>query len=295
MGACQENSTKCSGTGVQTCKNGQWTTAVVACGPHQTCSGAIGSAKCTCNSDPVCNLTGGVCANSSILATCGQDTDGCLYQASSVTCTNGVCAGSPGSSSCCVNKCILGSTLCLSSTTIQTCPQDSNGCTVKSTSNCATGLVCERFGIAECLDPAWAEWPIPNTQTDVTAGAPNLHSYTDNGNGTITDSVTQLMWQKTVPTATYTWAKAVEYCPTLSVGGHSDWRLPSLVELMSIVDFGLRSPPIDTTYFPSTPTELFWSSTPSTTASAAWGIVFAAGDSGSLDISLASGRVRCVR
>ena len=68
---------------------------------------------------------------------------------------------------------------------------------------------------------------MPNSQADVTAGAPNLESYTDNGDGTVTDNVTGLMWQQAVPTATYSWAGAVTYCSTLTLAGHSDWRLPS--------------------------------------------------------------------
>jgi hypothetical protein len=54
---------------------------------------------------------------------------------------------------------------------------------------------------------------MPNSQVDVTAGAPNLESYTDNGDGTVTDNVTGLMWQQAVPATTYTWANAVAYCP----------------------------------------------------------------------------------
>jgi hypothetical protein len=37
---------------------------------------------------------------------------------------------------------------------------------------------------------SWAEWPMPNSQADVTAGAPNPESYMDNGDGTVTDKVT---------------------------------------------------------------------------------------------------------
>jgi hypothetical protein len=291
--ACQANSTKCSNNGVQSCIDGQWGTAV-ACGPHQACSGPVGTAKCTCQSDPVCNVLGGACANASLLATCSQDADACLYQASSVTCANGACAGSPGSASCCTNKCTLGSTQCLSGTAIQACAQGSDGCTANTTANCSTGLVCERYGSAACLDPDWAEWPMPNTQADVTAGAPNLQSYTDRYDGTITDNVTQLMWQKAVSTGTYAWADAIAYCSTLAVAGHSDWRLPSRIELQSIVDFGVRSPAINSTYFPSTPSTLFWSSTPSLVASNAWGISFAGGDPNIDDTSI-SYPIRCVR
>ena len=42
---------------------------------------------------------------------------------------------------------------------------------------------------------------MPNDRVDVTAGAPNLESYTDNKDGTVTDNLTGLMWQQTVPTA----------------------------------------------------------------------------------------------
>ena len=109
-------------------------------------------------------------------------------------------------------------------------------------------------GVAATGD--WAGWPMPNDQADVTAGAPNLESYTDNGDGTVTDNVTGLMWQQTVPTGTYTWAQAVAYCPTLTLADHSDWRLPSRIELVSIVDLGVTSGPmINSTYFPSTPAD----------------------------------------
>jgi hypothetical protein len=211
--ACVGPSTKCAGNAVQTCTSGQWGTAV-ACGSNQTCSGPTGAVHCTCNTDPVCSAAGPTCANSSTLATCSQDGQGCFYQASSST--------------------------------------------------CSTGLVCERFPPAACLDPNWAEWPMPNSQADVAAGAPNLESYTDNGDLTVTDKVTGLMWQQVVDsTTTYTWAEAVAYCPTLRLANHGDWRLPSMIELLSIVkDIGQSNPSIDSTYFPSTPALSFWSSSP---------------------------------
>jgi hypothetical protein len=135
-----------------------------------------------------------------------------------------------------------------------------------------------------------------NDQADVTAGAPNLENYTDNGGYTVTDNLTGLMWQQTVPTGTYTWVQAVAYCPTLNLAGHSDWRLPSRIELVSIVDFGVTSgATINATYFPSTPASWFWSSSPLVGSSSnAWLVYF---DYGFTYLNFVSNTnyVRCVR
>ena len=161
---------------------------------------------------------------------------------------------------------------------------------------CSAKLVCERYPPTTCADPSWAEWPMPNDQVDVTAGAPNLESYTDNHDGTVTDNVTGLMWQQAVSTTTYTWAQAVAYCPTLSLASHSDWRLPSRIELVSIVDLGVTSgASINATYFPSTPTSSFWSSSPlAGSSSFAWVVFFNYGSTPFGDVS-STFPVRCVR
>ena len=125
---------------------------------------------------------------------------------------------------------------------------------------CPTGLVCERYPPPACADPQWVAWPMPNVSGDVAAGAPNPMSFTDNGNGTVTDNVTRLMWQQAAPPAAHAWAAALSYCADLSLAGHSDWRLPSLVELISIADLGQSNPAIDVTYFPATASADFWSS-----------------------------------
>ncbi len=140
---------------------------------------------------------------------------------------------------------------------------------------------------------------MPNDQVDVTAGAPNLENYTDNGDHTVTDNLTGLMWQQTVPTDTYTWAQAVAYCPTLNLANHSDWRLPSRIELVSIVDFGVMTSTsgatINATYFPSTPAAAFWSASPlAGSSSGAWAVYFFLGLAGHYGISDTL-NVRCVR
>jgi hypothetical protein len=92
----------------------------------------------------------------------------------------------------------------------------------------------------------------------------NPPSYTDNGNGTITDNVTTLMWQKEDDNTTRRWSDAVTYCDNLTLGGYYDWRLPSKKELISIVNYGTNFPAIDTTFFPNTNSSFYWSSTTDT-------------------------------
>ncbi|WP_179319609.1 Lcl C-terminal domain-containing protein [Winogradskyella helgolandensis] len=67
------------------------------------------------------------------------------------------------------------------------------------------------------------------------------NDFTDNGDGTITDSATGLMWQQADNSETYDWENALAYAESLDLGGHSDWRMPNAKELQSIVDYS-RSP-----------------------------------------------------
>jgi hypothetical protein len=74
-------------------------------------------------------------------------------------------------------------------------------------------------------------------------------SYTDNGDGTVTDNVTGLMWAQDQSTDSKGWVEAATYCENLTLGGYSDWRMPSIKELWSITDKSSGWPYVDTTYF----------------------------------------------
>ena len=67
---------------------------------------------------------------------------------------------------------------------------------------------------------------------------------TDNGDGTVTDDATGLVWQKADSGDGMDWQDALDTCDALTLAGHDDWRLPDAKELQSIVDY-TRSP--DTT------------------------------------------------
>ena len=80
------------------------------------------------------------------------------------------------------------------------------------------------------------------------------------GNGTVTDTVTSLMWQQT-DGGEMTWDKAIAYCDTLTLGGYRDWRLPNAHESFSILNHQYTNPALDPAVFAKTGAEYWWTST----------------------------------
>lgn len=60
-------------------------------------------------------------------------------------------------------------------------------------------------------------------------------SYTDNGDGTITDNITGLMWQKSF--IRIEWNEAEDEAASASTGSYNDWRVPTIKELYSLILF----------------------------------------------------------
>jgi Protein of unknown function (DUF1566)/Secretion system C-terminal sorting domain len=85
--------------------------------------------------------------------------------------------------------------------------------------------------------------------------------FTDNGNGTITDNLTQLIWQKAPNANLFTWENAIAYAEGLSLAGATDWRLPNIKELQSLNDESKTNPSTNTTYFGTIGIKNYWSST----------------------------------
>ena len=101
-----------------------------------------------------------------------------------------------------------------------------------------------------------------------------INEFVDNGDGTITDNATGLMWSQDDNGAGIIWSDALSYAENAIEAGYSDWRLPDAKELQSIVDY-TRSPdqtdsPAIDALFNCTPTTneagnadygFYWSST----------------------------------
>ena len=98
--------------------------------------------------------------------------------------------------------------------------------------------------------------------------------FTDNSNDTVTDNLTGLMWLKNADAGndcagsdvgTETWANALlsaAACNTASFAGHTDWRLPNLREMQSLIDYGRASPALPSDLpFTSVQSNNYWTST----------------------------------
>lgn len=119
----------------------------------------------------------------------------------------------------------------------------------------------------------------------------------DNGNNTVTDLVTELTWQKQNNDITGAlWSAASNYCAALTLGGKTDWRLPTIKELASLVNYEALNPAIDKTRFPETISAEYWSATDRAIYStSAWAVNFLGG---TIAVKLKENNllsVRCVR
>ncbi len=99
----------------------------------------------------------------------------------------------------------------------------------------------------------------------LTLASPAWAEYLVNGN-VVTDTETGLMWmQETAEVGQFDnvgWQAALSCCEDSTYGGYSDWRLPNIRELDSIVDLGRHDPAIDPVF--SCQHDYYWSSSPYT-------------------------------
>ncbi len=79
-------------------------------------------------------------------------------------------------------------------------------------------------------------------------------------NDYVIDNLTGLIWQR-YSSPESNWNEAKEYCKKSRTGGFSDWRLPSIDELMTIVDKRRYAPSIYLKAFPDTKSDYYWTRT----------------------------------
>jgi uncharacterized repeat protein (TIGR01451 family) len=149
---------------------------------------------------------------------------------------------------------------------------------------------------------------LPTISTPTFAGFTlTADGFTNNGDGTVTDDNTGLIWQACTvgqtfnnstggcdgKAETYQYEEAMKL--TSDFRGQTDWRVPTISELNSIVDFKTTYPSINKSLFPSTSATSFWSSSVYTNGSnAAWIVDFSNGkDDG--DMKYNNYAVRLVR
>lgn len=97
-----------------------------------------------------------------------------------------------------------------------------------------------------------------------------------------------------VSSGTYTWEAALTKCENLNYAGFSDWRLPDIKELASIVNFNAYNPAVDSAFFFNTYPVAYWSSTTDFMAANRWQINFNLGEMTSAN-PVNPYSVRCVR
>ncbi len=144
-------------------------------------------------------------------------------------------------------------------------------------------------------------------RNDITPTTP-IQDFTLHDDGTVTHNKTGLMWMRcalgqnwngatcTGSAQAYTWRAALQAAEGSSFAGYSDWRLPDIKALGSIVEQACVSPAINATVFPATPLDWFWSASPyADHVSYAWRVHFHLGHVGIHNKTSPARRVRLVR
>jgi hypothetical protein len=108
------------------------------------------------------------------------------------------------------------------------------------------------------------------------------YAFKDNGDGTVTDLNTGLMWQQG-ETPALNQREALKYCEDSRLGGHDDWRLPNMREIATLIDLSFADETwFHKTFFPAVKTKPlgFYASSSTFGATFGWGVNFQFGYDG---------------
>lgn len=265
-GACDDRTDICDLTS-GTCKSQCSLPAMKNVCAGNTAQNPLGYAQ-ACADRREATRCGGSCADlDTNLQNCGRC--GAVCQ---TTCEGGVCA-------CDLNEKWCGGHCQPILTSQLHCGECDNACA--DDQKCLVGL-CKG-------NPEWVNGPVP----------PDVPSQYDVTAETVFDKVTELTWQR-VLSQKVNRREAVDYCATLQLAGPAHWRVPTRIELLSIVDIGRFNPAINSESFGDTPSERFWTSTPTPLAGTCESYYYVDFASGAADLFLPGVtdpmmRVRCVR
>ena len=127
-----------------------------------------------------------------------------------------------------------------------------------------------------CLAPTLAAQAEQRCDTSKFPLSTPTERFADNGDGTVTDTSSGLMWMRcalgqtwadgacTGEATTYAWTSLEPAATAINEGGQhffSDWRVPGLRDLAMIAERECQDPRINLTVFPNTPATFYWTST----------------------------------
>jgi len=154
-----------------------------------------------------------------------------------------------------------------------------------------------RTGVVTCATDTAQDLTCPQANWQLQDGdfQPNAQALVKTASDEITDKTTGLVWQPADDGNTYTYAAAVDHCASFSSAEAAiGWRLPSVIELMTLINNGVDLPSIDPSFSGAQSTN-YWTSTPTaSTNMLAWTVKFDFGEVIPLLMDSAL-PVRCVR
>ena len=263
----------------------------------QTASDAAGDSTTQTGSDAAGDVTGPNCGDAAVLP------DGACSYCPVGACAHGTCVSGNQDYTC---ECYSGYT----GTGTKTCVVV-DSCLANN--ECTPEYPCQATASPgqACLGQ-FAAWPVSDPGA-VGTGSTVLPSYaTDPDAGTVTDQVTNLVWQLQPPSggcarapadagpdaaapAECTMAEATAYCSDLNLGGFTDWRIPTKIELESILDCSHAQPPsIANAFLPASASEFWTASTFEDSPSYNWTVRFQDCRDSYEGLSISFG-IRCVR
>lgn len=137
------------------------------------------------------------------------------------------------------------------------------------------------------LKYTWPQWHMPNP---VEAGLANDASYSVIGDASVIDNVTKLEWEKASARVS-SFDDASRRCASIATNGHADWRVPTRIELVSLLDYMRSDPPQIDPVFDQQPASLWSASRYAGDAGLHWTVDFFFGEVKSGTAT----EVRCVR